>query len=56
MRRPASNPLIVYEGSDGGIWRSVDGGASFTSMNTVGFSATQFQSIAVHPTETEVTP
>jgi hypothetical protein len=44
-----SDPSIVFEGSDGGIWKSVNGGASFTSMNTAGFSATQFQSIDVHP-------
>jgi hypothetical protein len=46
-----SNPSIVYQGNDGGIWRSIDGGATFTSMNTAGFSATQFQSIDVHPTD-----
>jgi len=44
-----SDPTIVFEGSDGGIWKSTNGGASFTSMNTAGFSATQFQSIDVHP-------
>lgn len=44
-----SNPSIVYECNDGGVWRSTDAGASFTSRNTAGLSATQFQSIAVHP-------
>jgi hypothetical protein len=44
-----SDPSIVFEGSDGGIWKSVNGGASFTSVNTLGFSATQFQSVDVHP-------
>ncbi|MFI5371949.1 MAG: WD40/YVTN/BNR-like repeat-containing protein, partial [Candidatus Eisenbacteria bacterium] len=44
-----SNPSIVYEGNDGGIFKSTDGGATFTSVNTAGFSATQFQSIDVHP-------
>ena len=44
-----SNSSIVFEGSDGGIWKSTNGGASFTSANTTGFSATQFQSIDVHP-------
>lgn len=44
-----SDPNIVYEGNDGGIWKSVNGGASFTSLNVFPLSATQFQSIDVHP-------
>ncbi len=44
-----SNPSIVYEGSDGGVWRSSNAGANWTSVNTAGFNATQFQSIALHP-------
>ncbi len=44
-----SNPSIVYEGNDGGIYRSTDAGATWTSMNTTGFSATQFMSVDVHP-------
>lgn len=44
-----SDPTVVYEGNDGGIWRSNDSGQTFTSRNTTGFSATQFQSIDVHP-------
>jgi hypothetical protein len=43
-----SNPSIVYEGNDGGIFKSTDGGASFVSVNN-GISATQFESIATHP-------
>jgi len=46
-----SDPMIVYEASDGGVWRSTDAGATWTSRNTTGFSATQFQSIAVHPVD-----
>jgi hypothetical protein len=46
-----SNPAIVYEGNDGGVYRSNDGGASWTSRNTAGLSATQFQSIAIHPVD-----
>jgi hypothetical protein len=46
-----SAPNVVYFGSDGGIWRSANGGATWTSRNTKGFSATQFQSIALHPTD-----
>ena len=44
-----SNPSIVYMGNDGGIYRSADRGFSWVSRNTAGFSATQFQSLAVHP-------
>jgi hypothetical protein len=44
-----SNPSVIYTGSDGGIWRSVNGGANWTSLNTGEFSATQFQGVAVHP-------
>ncbi len=46
-----SNPSIVYAGNDGGIWRSSDGGATWISKNNGQFSATQFQSVAVHPTD-----
>ncbi len=46
-----SNPSIVYVGNDGGIWRSSDAGATWVSKNNGGFSATQFQSVAVHPTD-----
>ncbi len=50
-----SNPTIVYTGSDGGVWRSIDKGASWTSLNTAGFNATQFESIAVHPIDRNYT-
>jgi len=44
-----SNAAIAYHGNDGGIWRSADSGTTWTSKNNSTFSATQFQSIAVHP-------
>lgn len=44
-----SDPNIVYEGNDGGIYRSADAGATWVSRNTTGLSATQFQSVATHP-------
>jgi photosystem II stability/assembly factor-like uncharacterized protein len=44
-----SNPLVVYTGSDGGIWRSTNNGTNWTSLNNVDFSSTQFQGVAVHP-------
>jgi hypothetical protein len=48
-----SNPTIIYTGNDGGIWKSTNSGVNWTSMNTAGFNATQFQSLAVHPTDRE---
>jgi photosystem II stability/assembly factor-like uncharacterized protein len=45
-----SNPNIVYCGTDGGIFKSTDKGATWSSLNKSGFSATQFQSLAMHPT------
>lgn len=48
-----SDPNIVYLGSDGGIWRSTDAGLTWASLNNTGFSATQFQDLALHPTDRE---
>jgi hypothetical protein len=50
-----TNPLIIYTGNDGGIFRSNNGGSTWTTLNTAGFSATQFESIAVHPTDPNFT-
>ena len=44
-----SNPMIVYAGNDGGIFKSTDSGATWTSLNTTGFNATQFYSLSSHP-------
>ena len=44
-----SNSSIIYTGNDGGIFKSIDGGATWTSLNNATFSATQFQSLALHP-------
>jgi hypothetical protein len=46
-----NNPNIVWTGSDGGIWKSFDGAANWTSLNNTGYNATQFQSLAIHPTD-----
>jgi photosystem II stability/assembly factor-like uncharacterized protein len=47
-----SNPSIIYTGNDGGVWQSTDAGVTWLKdRNTSTFSATQFQSIAVHPTD-----
>lgn len=50
-----SSPLTLYLGCDGGIWKSTDGGVSWTTRNTTGYHATQFQSIALHPVDPNFT-
>jgi hypothetical protein len=50
-----SAPSIIYFGSDGGIYKSVDSGSSWIPLNNSQFSATQFQSIAVHPIDPNFT-
>jgi len=50
-----SNSNIIYTGNDGGIWKSTDAGTTWTSLNVAPFSATQFQSIATHPTDPHFT-
>jgi hypothetical protein len=46
-----SNTSIIYHGNDGGIFKSINDGNTWTSMNTSGFNATQFVSLAQHPTD-----
>lgn len=46
-----SDPTVVYIGTDGGIWRSNDSGITWNSLNNIDFHATQFQSLALHPTD-----
>lgn len=49
-----SNSNVLYTGNDGGVWKSLNATAAtptFSDINTSGYSATQFQSIAVHPTD-----
>ncbi len=50
-----SNPLIVYRGDDGGIWKSIDGGLTWVSLNNATFRATQFIGLSVHPTDPNFT-
>ncbi len=45
-----SNPQIVYLISDGGVFRSTDGGNSWKNKNN-GISTIQFYCIASHPTD-----
>jgi photosystem II stability/assembly factor-like uncharacterized protein len=48
-----SNTNTVYFGSDGGIYKSTDAGLTWASLNNADYRATQFQSLALHPTDRE---
>ena len=57
-----SSPSTVWTGNDGGVWRSTDSGATWSSMNgdpsvttspNGKISASQYVSIATHPTDRE---
>lgn len=50
-----TNPNIIYHGDDGGIFKTTNGGVTWTSLNVTGFSATQFSGIALHPTSANFT-
>ena len=46
-----SLPSTIYFSSDGGIYKSIDSGANWTPLNNTQYSATQFMSLALHPTD-----
>src|ERR1043166_415556 len=50
-----SNANIIYRGDDGGVVKSIDGGNTWLTQNNTTLRATQFQSIAVHPTDPDIT-
>lgn len=50
-----SNPQVIYFGSDGGIYRSINAGATWTSLSNATYSATQFMSVAIHPIDPNFT-
>jgi surface antigen len=49
----ASN--VIYTGDDGGVWGSTDSSHTWRDLNTEGFIATQFESVVVHPTDSNFT-
>jgi hypothetical protein len=46
-----SDSQTVWTGNDGGVWKSNDGGKTWIDENVFGFVATQFESVALHPTD-----
>jgi hypothetical protein len=46
---------VVWDANDGGVFKSLDGGATWTSENTSGLNTLQFQSMAVDPTDANFT-
>lgn len=50
-----SNPSIIYLGTDGGIYKSTNGGAGYTDLNTAQYSAMLYTGLAVHPTDPNTT-
>ncbi|MEZ5460553.1 MAG: PKD domain-containing protein [Dokdonella sp.] len=53
VRFSTSNPDRFWIGSDGGIWRSDNGGSSFANMNA-NINITQFYDIAVDPGDANI--
>jgi photosystem II stability/assembly factor-like uncharacterized protein len=45
-----ANPSIMYFGNDGGVFKTTNGGTSFSELNN-GFATTQFYSGSIHPTQ-----
>lgn len=51
----ASNPTVIYLGTDGGIYKSSNSGSTWQALNNNEFFATQFMSLALHPTDANFT-
>ncbi|NOZ26610.1 MAG: hypothetical protein GXP39_00970 [Chloroflexi bacterium] len=47
------NPNVVWVGTDGGVWRSADGGRTWVNRNN-GLATLQFTGIGVHPTNPNI--
>lgn len=49
-----ANHLVIYAGSDGGIYRSPDGGATWSDSINKGLCISQFEFLAQHPSSDAV--
>ena len=45
----SKNTFIIYAGNDGGIYKSIDGGESWSDVINEGLCITQFGFMAQHP-------
>lgn len=50
VRYSATNANRIWIGSDGGLWRTDNGGAGYVNLNG-NLNVTQFYDVAVHPTD-----
>lgn len=50
-----SQPSTLYLGTDGGIYKSTNAGVDWSVLNNSQYSATQFMSLALHPTDPNFT-
>ena len=53
VRYSQTNPNRFWVGTDGGLWRTDDGGLSYVNMNS-NLNITQFYDIAVHPNDVNI--
>jgi len=50
--QPSPTPSIVYSGNDGGLFKSIDGGATWTALNSGGLQTGLFYNINIKPDAT----
>ncbi len=51
IRIDPTNSNVIYHGDDGGIFKSVNGGTTWASLNVSPINTVQFSGLAVHPTD-----
>ncbi len=49
IRIDPTNSNIIFHGDDGGIFKSTDGGVTWSSLNNMQINTVQFSGLAVHP-------
>jgi hypothetical protein len=50
-----SLPTTIYFGSDGGIYKTINSGTTWTVLNNTQYFATQFMGLSLHPTDRNFT-